>query len=700
LERPFRKHRSLATSVLVALTAMLAPLVVLAGLQLVVGDRAAHRSEEAAREIADEVAKVIAARDALRALEATVVAQVRGDRRAAAALPGVRSRARAAVRALTALDEEAERSLARAADRDLAGALAVLDRELVRPIDSRRGYPLAGFYAGVRAADRRTSRMADLGLEEIARDADRAHRGHRVQLAVLFAVLVVSLLFALLQARRLRQRIRRPLRSLTDAARRIGEGQPVGRLEVDTRDEFGAVAEAFNTMAARVAGSRAALQRQALHDGLTGLPNRLLLVDRLAHALAPGRRDAQGEVAVLVLDLDDFKRINDSFGHGAGDDLLAELAGRLSTAVRPEDTVARLGGDEFAVLLYGMPSAEQALATAERLRAAVERPATVGGRRVLPGVSVGVALGGAGASAEELLRNADAAMYRAKRERRGPLAFEQWMHEQALRRLEMEDELRRAVADRALELRFQPIVEIATARVVAVEALVRWPHSERGMISPLEFIPLAEETGVILDLGQWVLDEAAAAAKRLANLGVGSVSVNVSPSQFAEHGFAEAVIGTAARHGVAPGRLMLEITEGLLMADPEAAEQQIRRLHDAGFRVALDDFGTGFSSLSYLCAFSVDVLKIDRSFVRGVADPESSSRAVAEAIVALARTLGMATVAEGVEDEEQRAALEQLGCSLAQGFLFDHPLTEEDLVDGLARVPPRGGSRRYHDSCP
>jgi diguanylate cyclase (GGDEF)-like protein len=688
-------RRTLAATVLSTFGLMLAPIVILAAIQLVVGRQAAHRADRASQEIRVEMSAVLTARDALRQLEAAADAAMQRQEGSERLLAMARSSARAAFEGVAGFDAARERRLAAALERDLDRALGALGGGM----PSAAPGALVPFRAAVRTADRRLGQLGQIGLIEVARDSERTRAAQEVQLLVLLAGLVLGLLLALWQARRLRDRIQRPLRELGDAAKRIGGGKPVDRVDVETDDELAALAEAFNTMAERIADSRRDLEHQALHDALTGLPNRTLLTNRVAHALAPGRRGAERRVAVMVLDLDDFKKINDSYGHSAGDALLIELRRRLYTAVRPEDTVARLGGDEFGLLVHDAASDEQALEIAERVRAAVGAPARVAGARVQTSASVGVAIAGPGAVAEELLRNADVAMYRAKAERRGVVAFEPWMHAETVRRVELEEELRGAIAAGALELHYQPIVALPGGEVAGVEALVRWQHPERGMISPGEFIPLAEHSGSIVELGTWVLDHAVGAARRLQTWGVESMSINVSPRQFAEPDFCDVALAAAERHGLAPERIVLEVTEGMLVADPAAAADRIRRLHERGFRVAIDDFGTGYSSLSYLSSFTVDVLKIDRAFVRNVADPAGSDRAVAEAIVALGRSLGMTIVAEGVETEPQRETLVDLGCDAAQGFLFHRPMREPDLLRRIGRFR-RSGRRWESDVLP
>jgi diguanylate cyclase (GGDEF)-like protein/PAS domain S-box-containing protein len=421
------------------------------------------------------------------------------------------------------------------------------------------------------------------------------------------------------------------------------------------------------------------LAHQAVHDPLTGLPNRVLLRDRVSHALARAARGAP-QPAVLYLDLDDFKRVNDNLSHAAGDALLVEVARRACACLRAADTCARLGGDEFAVLLEDVPDAATAMATARRMVAALGAPFEIGGASVVMSVSVGVAVASAGTSADELLRNADLAMYRAKgggRARAELYAPE--MHTAVRRRFELEAELRRVIEGGegagALVLHYQPIVDVRGRQVCAAEALVRWEHPTRGLVPPLEFIPLAEESGLVLPLGRWVLAEACRqlGAWRAAHGTSLSVSVNLSGRQLAGRDLLSDVTEALTHGGVPASRLLLEMTESTLVEDNRVTLERLHALRAMGARLAIDDFGTGYSSLAYLERFPIEVLKIDRAFVRGLGGdaPESP---ITHAVIGLARALGMTVVAEGVETERQLERLRELGCDRAQGYLFARPL--------------------------
>jgi diguanylate cyclase (GGDEF)-like protein len=438
----------------------------------------------------------------------------------------------------------------------------------------------------------------------------------------------------------------------------------------------------------------------AVTDPLTGLPNRRLFTDRVNHALARRGRSPLG-VGVLFLDLDGFKLVNDSLGHAAGDEVLAAVGTRLRSSMRTNDTVARLGGDEFAILIEDVDEDGEAVAAAERVIAALSQPLALPEREVSVRASIGVAVdrGQPGVSAAELLRNADTAMYQAKATSRGRFAlFEPAMHARQLARLELEGQLRGALAAGEFRLAYQPIVELATGRVVAAEALLRWDRPGPP-IGPDKFIPLAEDTGDIVPIGRWVLAEACRQARRWQHetrLAGFAISVNASARELAEPQFVAQVVDTLAATGLAPEHLTLEVTESVLLADETGAVGTLRALRDAGVHIAVDDFGTGYSSLSYLDRLPVDGLKIDRSFVQGLG-PGLGKSALVSATLGFARALGLTVTAEGVETEEQFRKLQELRCGLAQGFYLSKPLAAESLAQLLASgqcYPPPPSPRR------
>ena len=438
------------------------------------------------------------------------------------------------------------------------------------------------------------------------------------------------------------------------------------------------------------------LRHEALHDPLTGLGNRVLFHDRLEHAVALAARNPQ-ELAVLVLDLDSFKAVNDTLGHAAGDRLLIEVARRLVAAVRPGDTVARMGGDEFAILIE---RAEPGMAesVASRVLSRLKTPVDIEGRMMVPSGSLGVAVGNTGRnSADDLLRAGDLAMYTAKTSGKGRYAlFEEGMQQAAVLRVELEAELRRALDEGELVLHFQPIVELPSGRVSGAEALLRWSHPTRGLLPPSEFIAVAEESDLINELGRWVLRASVAHVKvweERWGAGRFAVSVNVAARQLLAPWLVEEVATVLADTGIAPSSLVLEITEGALMSDDNRPiEATLNGLKDLGVQLAIDDFGTGWSSLARLSAFPVDKLKIDRAFVREIHGPDDDVPLIA-AIVAMAHSLGLQLVAEGVETLEQLACLHGLGVEEVQGFLLARPLTTdalEELLDspvGLLDAP-------------
>jgi diguanylate cyclase (GGDEF)-like protein/PAS domain S-box-containing protein len=432
----------------------------------------------------------------------------------------------------------------------------------------------------------------------------------------------------------------------------------------------------------------AQLTHQAFHDAVTGLANRALFAERVRHAIIRSRREDHG-CAVLFLDLDDFKEINDSLGHAAGDEVLIEVARRVDGSIRGADTAARFGGDEFAVLLEDIHSTQEAADTAERVLEALSMPLRVGHKELSLRCSLGISVLGADgdATADEMIRDADAAMYIAKRDGKGGYRmFEPAMHEGVLARLELRTDLQRAITTGQLELYYQPVVRLADGSVSGVEALLRWNHPERGMVPPDQFIPLAEETGLIVPIGRWVLREGCRHARRVLSAMPGetpSISINLSLKQIHQSDIVADVRDALADSGLDPARLTLEITETVLMADTEQAVQRLCELKELGVRLALDDFGTGYSSLSYLSKFPVDILKMDRSFLRAGASPEASD--LATAVVALGATLDLEVVAEGIELREQWETLRDLGCDLGQGYFFAKPMNADDTLAFLAR---------------
>ena len=433
------------------------------------------------------------------------------------------------------------------------------------------------------------------------------------------------------------------------------------------------------------------LRHRSLHDPLTSLPNRRLYLQRLDEALSRASQDNRAKkVGVVFLDLDGFKYINDSLGHHVGDALLVGVSDRLSDALRPEDLTARFGGDEFALLCEDIDSDAAALAIGERINQALEAPFSVGGNELHVSASVGVALAAPGEdNGDALLRDADAAMYAAKQRGRARCElFGEPLRERATERLSIENDLRHAIERDELEVFYQPIVRLDDGKVAGVEALIRWQHPERGLVNPGEFIAIAEDTGLIVPIGELVLDRACAQiakwdAEGGALAGV-YASVNVSARQLPNSALLLTVDRTLARHSLDPARLTLELTESVLMEQGLAPTATMAALRQLGVRLALDDFGTGYSSLSYLQRFPLDTLKIDRAFVSGIGS-RGREEAITGAIITMASALGITVVAEGIETVAQLNVLQGLKCPLGQGYLFARPAPASELLDSLDR---------------
>ncbi len=532
------------------------------------------------------------------------------------------------------------------------------------------------FQTHMRTAGSGLERLLSGSQREVDGDLAGAQQEARSKWLIGLGAALAALLITGLLANRLSKSLMRPLEQLARAARTLAAGQLDHRVEINSTSELNEVGGTFNAMAEALEKQRDELERHAFADALTGLANRALFEDRARQAL---ERAAGGEqrVAVLVVDIDGFKLVNDGLGHSLGDALLQHAAERMLQVVRPADTLARIGSDEFAVLIEDARGLDDALGVAERLRRALVEPFLLAGNEVLVTASVGIALSSEAASdAAELLRRADLAMYRVKtRGRNGYEFFDPAMDDSAAARLETLNALRRAVDRNELVVRYQPIIDLDTGEVRAAEALMRWNRPQVGLVPPLEFIPLAEETGLIVGLGAWVLQEACAEAQRWTSHGALNVpvTVNVSARQLIDPCFETTVADALGHSGLEPRCLILEVTESSVMHNADVTIPKLERISATGVRIALDDFGEGYSSLGQLRELPIDILKIARPFVRELTQ-DGTDPALVRGIIELAHSLGLRLVAEGIEEPEQQALLRAFGCSFGQGFLFARPL--------------------------
>ncbi|HEV2054270.1 MAG TPA: EAL domain-containing protein [Methylomirabilota bacterium] len=486
--------------------------------------------------------------------------------------------------------------------------------------------------------------------------------------------------------------------AVSGAASLVSTAQRAGETAGARHDEVGTLMTSFNRMMATIEQQAEEITQfpkrleqlttQAFRDSLTGLPNRALFMDRLSHGLTRARRRHE-HLAVLFLDLDRFKVINDTLGHTVGDQLLVEVGNRLGGSLRPGDTVARLGGDEFGLLLEDVAHAETAEAVALRIEAELAKPLHFEGREIFITASIGIALSSARLGMpEEILRDADLAMYHAKAKGKARHEiFDSSMSAPALDRMDLEMDLRSAISRHEFRLHYQPILQFDTGRITEVEALIRWQHAKRGLLQPDSFIGLTEETGLIVPIGQWVLTEACRQA-RVWQLEFPStpplvMSVNLSAKQFQNPNLVQEVTQALTESDLDAASLKLEITESVVMQDAPATLAKLKELKNLGIRLAIDNFGTGYSSLGYLKRFPVDTLKIDRSFVKGLSK-DGIDNAIVRAVVTVAKSLNMDVTAQGVETDQQRIELKALGCDRGQGFLFARPADAEHVTPLLS----------------
>jgi diguanylate cyclase (GGDEF)-like protein len=499
--------------------------------------------------------------------------------------------------------------------------------------------------------------------------------------------------------------------ALSRAAQLSNQRNPELPADPGRKDEIGTLMSSFARMLATIEQQAEEINefprrldqliREAFRDSLTGLPNRALFMDRLAHALTRAERSG-GNLAVLFLDLDRFKILNETLGHEVGDRLLLEVGHRIAACLRPEDTVARLGGDEFGLLLEEAADLSAATALAERVSAEIQRPFVVEGRDVLISASIGVALTGGGSmQPDEVLHNADLAMYQAKAE--GRARYELYQPDLSVstrERLDLQSDLRTAGARQELSLRYQPVVTLSSIHAVEVEALIRWDHRRRGALLPADFIALSEETGLIVPMGQWVLREACRQARAWQTDGRGAapliVGVNLSASQFERDALPAEIAVILRETGLEAAHLQLEVSEAVLMRDDPRMLDRLEALKKIGVRLAIDDFGTGYASLSYLKRLPVDCLKIDRSLIKGLGH-ETEDTAIIRAVVTLAQSLGIMVTAEGVETAEQLFQLRAVGCDRGQGYYFARPVSADRVPDLLASLD--ADERHRSPSC-
>jgi len=524
---------------------------------------------------------------------------------------------------------------------------------------------------------------------------------HRIRWAwlILAGTVIATLVLGVMVAMNLVKIITHPINTLVNATRMITSGNLGYTVDYQDKTEFGELASHFNAMSVSLKNGYSELEEEiaqrkkaeeqhlydAFHDALTGLPNRALFMDRLQHVITVShRRPGAPYYAVLFLDMDRFKTINDSLGHTIGDLLLIAVGRKMADCIRPGDTVARFGGDEFAILLESISELARAVDVAERVQKKLAAPLDIKGHEVFTSVSIGIALATERYERpEQVLRDADIAMYEAKA--RGASSYEIFdaeMHANVLDRLQLEADLRGAVDHKEFTLYYQPIMDLSTQRLIGFEALVRWVHPKRGLIYPLEFIPLAEETGLIYPIGEWILREACRELKVLQARYPAqpplTMSINISSKQFTQQDLVGKLSGFLTETGVDPHTLALEITESMIMENVDAAVKTMNQLRDMGIHLHIDDFGTGHSSLSYLHRFPVDALKIDRSFINRLS-ADGPNREIITSIVSLANSLHCDVIAEGVEMEHQLSKVRELHCGYGQGFLFARPMAFNDI---------------------
>jgi diguanylate cyclase (GGDEF)-like protein len=678
-----------------ALATLMLPIMAIGGVAMWAIDSSTARFELAAEEqIADSLA-IIRLRDQLITAEWWAMQYANEGQRSAkgrylALVPEIEGN----LDRILDMDAPSELELANQID----DAWAIAGPVGMSAIEARPGstetaeiYPLEEFHPAMEEGIGLLEDLNEASLRDMGNDVREIEVQRTQMIFGLSIVLLITLVGAVVLSRRLRSVLIIPLKKLEDAARRFGDHDFEHRVDVATRDEFGQVAEAFNAMASRISEGQAEseslekqLRHQALHDSLTGLANRVLFANRVEHAIRSLGR-SRTRIGVLFVDVDDFKSVNDSLGHDAGDEVLVDIGQRVQSCVRAGDTVARFGGDEFAILLSDLDDIHDAQTIADRILEAMTMVFMVGDEEMRVRASVGVAVSqDVGISGDELLRRADLAMYAAKaggKER--ALLFEPYMDDDFAGKAKLKRELFASIERNELTALYQPVVDLPAQNIAGAEALVRWNHPTEGLLTPDQFLPIAERSGFIVDIDRWMLKTACAqVASWNGKLPEGfSISVNVSGESLRQDDLVTHVAATLRETGLPPHQLVLEITEHALV--DTGAAHHLADLKKLGVRLAIDDFGTGYSAINYLRRFPIDILKIDKSFVDNVVHERDAS--LAKAIVGLASALHLTTVAEGIEQQEQAGSLSDFGVGQGQGYLFARPMPAEDLQLELRR---------------
>lgn len=546
---------------------------------------------------------------------------------------------------------------------------------------SYSGDSLIASYPIVESANR-------LGIIRVSRDTDSMQQG---MIRALFAVLLAStlaLLMAFLILAWLYRSVTRPLSRLAGLMRLVSEQKDYSVRSLDSgEDEIGYLSSGFNQMLEKIDAHDHKLRKIAHYDNITALPNRHYFNQRLEDVIADATREKE-HIGVLFIDLDNFKVVNDTLGHNVGDILLKTISGRIAGTLRGSDCICRIGGDEFAVILQELPGHNEAAVVAGKILNELAQPVWLNDSEIYIGASIGISLFPDDApDMNTLLRCADVAMYYAKsRGKNNFQLFQQDMEGKALKRLALESAMRRALENNEFILHYQPQVDLVSGKTVAVEALIRWPRPDLGVVGPSDFIPVAEESGLIIPIGEWVLRTACRQAKEWMDAGTPlRVAINLSGRQFADERLVANVLAITGEVGLPPSMLELEITESMLMESKDASVDKLEELKSAGFMLSVDDFGTGYSSMSYLKRFPIHALKIDRSFIQELPGNQDDA-AITRAIISMANSLGLAIVAEGVETTEQRQFLRDNGCKVSQGFFFGKAVPPDQIVQLVREI--------------